>query len=68
MTPETAHTTHYFACGTRGFKVDDAEHTKRTQAKVRHAFTNEDKPMLEARQRRMGEADFWSLRPVMLPR
>ena len=67
MTPETARTTHYFACGTRAFRVEDAELTKRSQTAVRHAFMNEDKPMLEAQQRRMGEADFWSLRPVILP-
>jgi len=67
MTPETARTTHYFACGTRAFRVEDAELTKRSQTAVRHAFMNEDKPMLEAQQRRMGEADFWSLRPVVLP-
>jgi vanillate O-demethylase monooxygenase subunit len=67
MTPETARTTHYFACGTRAFRVEDAELTRRSQTAVRHAFMNEDKPMLEAQQRRMGEADFWSLRPVVLP-
>ena len=30
-------------------------------------FANEDKPMLEMQQRRIGGEDFWSLQPVLLP-
>lgn len=30
-------------------------------------FRDEDLPMLEAQQRTIGERDFWSLRPAMLP-
>ena len=31
------------------------------------AFEQEDKPMLEKQQHRMGTDDLWSLKPVMLP-
>ena len=34
---------------------------------VEHAFTQQDKPMLEAQQRSIGAAEFWSLKPVLLP-
>jgi vanillate O-demethylase monooxygenase subunit len=34
---------------------------------IEHAFSQQDKPMLEAQQRRIGNSDFWSLRPVLLP-
>jgi vanillate O-demethylase monooxygenase subunit len=30
-------------------------------------FTEEDLPMLEAQQLAMGDDDFWSLKPVLLP-
>jgi phenylpropionate dioxygenase-like ring-hydroxylating dioxygenase large terminal subunit len=31
-----------------------------------NVFRSEDKPMLEAQQSRIGEHDFWSLKPVLL--
>ena len=30
-------------------------------------FEHEDLPMLEAQQKAMGDADFWSFKPVLLP-
>ncbi|MNG13287.1 hypothetical protein D3C84_969580 [compost metagenome] len=30
-------------------------------------FSTEDLPMLEAQQRMIGDADFWSLKPILLP-
>ena len=36
------------------------------RAALRHAFENEDKPMIEAQQRRIGERDFWNLKPLLL--
>ena len=56
VTPETAKTTHYFfrnAANPLGFPRDP--------------FSQEDEPMLAACQNMMGDADFWSLRPVVLP-
>ena len=56
VTPETATTTHYFfrnAANPVGFKRDP--------------FSEEDEPMLAACQTMMGDRDFWSMRPVVLP-
>ena len=33
---------------------------------IENAFSNEDKPMLEAQQRNMGSATLWELKPVLL--
>lgn len=66
MTPETTTTTHYFVCGTRGDRLDDVAYTERLRAMLAMAFLEEDKPMLEAQQARIGAASFASLRPVLL--
>lgn len=66
MVPETATTTHYFYCSVRGFLTDDAEFGTYIRTALRHAFENEDKPMIEAQQRRIGERDFWNLKPLLL--
>jgi vanillate O-demethylase monooxygenase subunit len=66
MTPETATTTHYFVCGTRGDRLDDVEYSERLRDMLAHAFIHEDKPMLEAQQTRLGETPFETLRPVLL--
>jgi vanillate O-demethylase monooxygenase subunit len=34
---------------------------------LRHAFTTEDKPMIEAQQRNLGDADLFDRKPVLLP-
>lgn len=67
MTPETASTSHYFVCATRRDQVDDAEFSGYLRVALEAAFMGEDKPMLEAQQARMGEADFWSLKPALMP-
>lgn len=66
MTPETASTTHYFVCGTRGDRLHDVEYSERLRGMLANAFINEDKPMLEAQQKRIGDAAFAKLRPVLL--
>jgi phenylpropionate dioxygenase-like ring-hydroxylating dioxygenase large terminal subunit len=66
MTPETLSSTHYFFCATRKFQVEDAAFNRELTALVSQAFNNEDKPMLEKQQARMGTADLWSLSPVLL--
>ena len=66
MVPETETTTHYFYCSVRGFLTDDDEFGAYIRAALRHAFENEDKPMIEAQQRRIGERDFWNLKPLLL--
>lgn len=64
-TPETAGRTHYWYWSTRNFAVN-AQANAAIRPLIEFAFSQQDKPMLEAQQRRIGDADFWSLKPVML--
>ncbi|MBU9597079.1 aromatic ring-hydroxylating dioxygenase subunit alpha [Burkholderia multivorans] len=64
ITPETATTSHYFWAS--GNKLDNPMTDEELQNGLSQAFDHEDKPMIEAVQRRMGSADFWSLKPVLL--
>jgi vanillate O-demethylase monooxygenase subunit len=64
-TPETATTCHYWFWTTRNFAISPQANVQ-VRGFVEHAFRQQDKPMLEAQQRRIGEADFWSLKPVLL--
>lgn len=66
MVPETATSTHYFFCSVRGFLTDDPEFSAYIRNALLHAFQNEDKPMIEAQQRRIGNRDFWDLKPLLL--
>ncbi len=65
-TPETATTMHYWYWSTREFAVSAEENVVLKQV-VEGIFRGEDKPMLELQQQRVGEADLWSLRPLVLP-
>lgn len=67
MTPATDASSHYFACNTRSFNVEDAAFTAILKRQLLHAFQVEDKPMVEAVQRNMGTTDLWSLHPAMFP-
>jgi vanillate O-demethylase monooxygenase subunit len=64
-TPETASTTHYWYWSTRNFAINP-EANAQIRPMVEYAFSQQDKPMLEAQQRRIGDAEFWSLKPVLL--
>lgn len=64
-TPESAGRTHYWYWSTRNFAIDPLANAA-IRPMVEHAFSQQDKPMLEAQQRRIGDADFWSLKPVLL--
>jgi vanillate O-demethylase monooxygenase subunit len=66
MTPETERTTHYFFVNTRTFKLDDGAYNQGLHAFLYTIFSDDDKPMLEAQQRRIGEHDFWDLKPALL--
>ena len=66
MTPESATRSHYFMCSTRRFLVDDEDFSAMLRATLTQAFENEDKPMLEKQQQRMGTDDLWALKPVLL--
>jgi len=65
-TPETGSSTHYWFWATRTFAVSAAENA-RIRSFVEYAFAQQDKPMLEAQQQNMDGADFWALKPVLLP-
>lgn len=64
-TPEKPGHTHYWYWSTRTFAVTP-EANAFIRPMVENVFQNEDKPMLEAQQSRIGTADFWSLKPVLL--
>jgi vanillate O-demethylase monooxygenase subunit len=56
LTPETELSTHYFYTSSE----------MQAAADVDKAYYDEDKPILEAVQRSMGDADFWGKKPVIL--
>lgn len=69
FTPETETTTHYWfafpiplAMGEQGKQIAEQQ-----VSNLNEPFSNEDLPMLEAQQHAMGNAEFWSLGPVLLP-
>jgi vanillate O-demethylase monooxygenase subunit len=64
-TPERAGHTHYWYWATRDFAIS-AEANAFIRPMVENVFRSEDKPMLEAQQSRMGDAEVWSLKPVLL--
>ena len=66
MTPETERRTHYFFFNARNFKMQDAVYNARSAAGLRKAFEEEDKPMIEAQQRRIGDADLFARQPTLL--
>ena len=57
LTPETAHSTHYFFTHEPGPEAE---------AMARRVFLEEDEPMIAAQAEAMGAADFWELRPLVL--
>ena len=55
LTPETERSTHYFWCFAREFAPDDPAVTEGIRGVVNRAFGEEDRPVLEAAQRRLDE-------------
>jgi phenylpropionate dioxygenase-like ring-hydroxylating dioxygenase large terminal subunit len=66
LTPESATTCHYFFAATRNFRVEDVDFNRMIEEKRFEIFSTEDKPMIEAQQRKIGDKDFWSFKPVLL--
>jgi vanillate O-demethylase monooxygenase subunit len=67
VTPETERTTHYFF-GTSGcFPEEDAWKAELIREAQTRAFLTEDNPMIEAVAEAMGDDEFWSLHPAILP-
>lgn len=66
LTPETRTTSHYFYNNIRHFRVDDAAYHAALEHNILRAFVEEDKPMLEMQQQRMGTDDLMALKPLLL--
>jgi vanillate O-demethylase monooxygenase subunit len=66
LTPETPTSSHYFFAATRNYGAHDAALNERIATAREHIFGTEDKPMIELVQQRMGDAGFWSLKPLLL--
>lgn len=66
VTPETQETSHYFWSHTRNFGPDDPELDRQRKAGLERAFTEEDKPMIEAQQKIIGTQDLSALGPALL--
>lgn len=65
-TPEDAFKTHYFFATRRNHIVDDADYNAIKIKAMHDAFETEDGPIITAVQEEMGEADFFSLDPVLM--
>jgi vanillate O-demethylase monooxygenase subunit len=67
ITPETEYTSHYFWAVGRSVRRNDAELDEQLRKVVSAVFSTQDRPIIEAQQRAMGEStDFLSQRPVIL--
>lgn len=67
LTPESETSTHYFWSVTRDRRNTDPELSAWLQSTLADAFIQEDEPMIEAQQARIGDGiDIMSLSPVLL--
>lgn len=66
LTPATENSTHYWFRGVRNFADLGPDGALRVSEELMKAFSEEDKPMLEAVSQAMGGRDFWELRPAIL--
>lgn len=66
IVPETERSCHYFYAISRNMQLEDAEITRQMGDIVRRAFVEEDAPIISEVQEVMGDAEFFSLRPVLL--
>jgi vanillate O-demethylase monooxygenase subunit len=62
FTPETSASTHYFLAGS----YPKSDKPPVMPENYKDSIREEDKPMLEAIQRRMKDRDFWAMKPLML--
>lgn len=67
LTPETETSTHYFWAVARDRSLDDTQLEEMLQAGIDYAFRNEDEPMIQAVQARMGGRELFELGPALLP-
>lgn len=67
VTPEDEGSCHYFYAHSRDYGVGDPAADEKVREWQRVGFGEQDKPVLEAQQRRVGNRDIMQLRPVILP-
>jgi phenylpropionate dioxygenase-like ring-hydroxylating dioxygenase large terminal subunit len=69
FTPETEKTTHYWyaMCCPKALGPQAQEIAQRQTEAVRGPFVSEDLPVVEGQQAMIGDADFMSLKPVLMP-
>lgn len=67
VSPEGEGSCHYFYAHCRDYGVGDPEVDARVREWQRIGFTEQDKPVLEAQQRKLGTRDLLEMRPVILP-
>ena len=67
LTPESEASTHYFWMVGRNRLAHDVDLGRAIHAGIAQAFTTEDEPMITRIAENMGPAEFWSLKPVILP-
>ncbi|OPA90917.1 vanillate monooxygenase [Pseudomonas fluorescens] len=69
FTPETESTTHYWfgIAFPRSMGLEGEKLAEQNVQWLIQPFSEEDMPMLEAQQQEIGDRDFWSLNPVLLP-
>ncbi|NVB36331.1 aromatic ring-hydroxylating dioxygenase subunit alpha [Pseudenhygromyxa sp. WMMC2535] len=66
VTPESIDRTHYFFATRRNHLEEDAEYNAQKIAGMHGAFQDEDVPLIESVQERMGTDDFFGLEPVLM--
>ena len=66
VSAQTATSCHYFYANARDFALGDPAVDEKVREWQRIGFSEQDKPMLEAQQANIGDADLMSLGPVLL--
>jgi vanillate O-demethylase monooxygenase subunit len=67
FTPESETATHYFFGSSGSYSDEEAWKADFVREAQNRVFLTEDNPMIEAIAERMGDAEFWSMRPAILP-
>jgi len=67
VTPEADGSCHYFYAHSRDYRVGDPETDVKVREWQRIGFGEQDKPVLEAQQRRIGHHNLMDIKPVILP-
>ena len=65
LTPKDESTTYYFWGVTRSYNVGDPASDAQWREIIKHAFDGQDKPMIEAQQKQLGDLDIDDMNPVM---